>query len=191
MKRRGKAGDQRSLEGSAPTTSLCQRLLLVGAGLLATAGLLLGVEAALALLGVGDANRYADPFVGFETGSPLFVRKAEGGQDDHIFPGNRIISQPVPIPAEQELDAHFEHLLIYMGIVDDLPYQPYTSFGKTLKRLVRILHRPVHAVTETNLLGEVDRQIADDKPVTVGADIIHQLTLVVDFQLRLCPASAT
>ncbi len=67
--------DQPAAPGSPGATTLRQKVLLVGFGLaLFFLGLAL-VEAAMTLLGLGDAVLYDDPFVGFAPGKELFEKK--------------------------------------------------------------------------------------------------------------------
>ncbi len=62
------------------TTTLRQKLLLIAFGICLFLLALALLEGALALLGIGDADLYDDPFVGFAPGKELFEEKTVGGE---------------------------------------------------------------------------------------------------------------
>ena len=82
-----------------PTTTRRQRILLVLFGLVLFALLLAATEGLLALLGLGDAERYADPYVGFAPGQDLFLREG----DQYVTnPAKLAFFNPQRFPVEKE-----------------------------------------------------------------------------------------
>lgn len=93
--------------GKATPTSTVQKLLLVTFGLAAAVVLLLVLEGALALFGLGEDARYEDPFVGFEPGVDLFHREARPGGDVYVVsPAKLAFFNRQEFPADKAPGAH-------------------------------------------------------------------------------------
>src|SRR5436309_6686868 len=85
----------------------------------------------------------------------------------------------------QELDAHRGELLIDVRVVNDLADQEGALVGELGARFVRVLDCAVHAVTESELAGEPERQVADLERVSRLANEIDDAAVVIGGECAL------
>ncbi len=78
MHRHHQEGSEQSPDGAPKGRSggVARKLLLIAFGLLVAGLFLVVVELTLALLGLGDADRFSDPYVGFESTTDLFSERS-------------------------------------------------------------------------------------------------------------------
>ena len=73
-------------------------------------------------------------------------------------PGPELLERAAGV--RQEADAERPQLVVDVRVVDDLAGQVDVLVGELAPRLVGVVHGPVHAVAEPELLREVDREPA-------------------------------
>jgi hypothetical protein len=109
----------------------------------------------------------------------IFDGDAEGGEDDDILGGERV---PRLAGVRQEADALRPQLVVHVR-VDDLAGQEDAPRRELEPRLVGVVHRPVHAVTEAELAGQVDGEAAGVVAVVPGLDVGDQVAVVTGGEL--------
>lgn len=116
-------------------TSLGQKSLLTVFGLFVLALALLGIEGILALLGLGDADRFPDPFVGFRGSTSLFVRDRDpAGKEVWTTRPNKLEFfnlQTFPVAKEPRSLRIFT---LGGSTTAGRPYDDRVSFGRWLER---------------------------------------------------------
>ena len=118
-----------------PRTTLPQKLLLIAFGLVSTLLLLFLAEGALALLGLGDAARFDDPYVGFEGSTPLFEkRRLEDGREVYATNAAKLkFFNEQSFPAEKEEGA-YRVFTLGGSTTAGRPYDDRVSFARWLER---------------------------------------------------------
>ena len=86
-------------------------------------------------------------------------RHAECGQDDDVprVDGGEV-ERSVGVRID-EGDSHIGHPLIHVRIMDDLTDEVDVPVREFVHRLVCVVHRPIDAIAEAELLGEADGHI--------------------------------
>ena len=79
----------------------------------------------------------------------------------------------------QEGDAHLPQLRIHVRIVNDFAREEDPAVRKLRSRLVRVFHRPLDAVAESELAGQPDRDVPGREHEVPLAQEIHQPAGVV------------
>ncbi len=83
----------------------------------------------------------------------------------------------------QELDALAAQPIVHMRVVDDLAGQEDAAIGKALARLIRVVDRAVHAVTESELAREMNGEPPLAKLKVFRFDLLDEIAVVVLIQL--------
>lgn len=115
-------------------TTARQKLLLVAFGLALAVVVLFLAEGVLALVGLGERYRYEDPFVGFEPGSPLFVREERPGGDVYATAPNKLaFFNPQEFPAEKA-PGTYRVFAVGGSTTAGRPYDDRVAFARWMER---------------------------------------------------------
>jgi tetratricopeptide (TPR) repeat protein len=117
-----------------PTTTWRQKLLLVAFGLVLGLAALVLTEGLLTLLGLGDEQRFADPYVGFENATPLFTRVDRG--DHRLYathPAKERFFNPQEFPADKAAGT-YRVFTLGGSTTAGRPYDDHVSFARWLER---------------------------------------------------------
>lgn len=125
-------------------TSLRQRLLLVLFGVASTVLLIAAVEGMLALLGVAESERFADPYVGFEEGVPVFEgRDGPDGTQYVTRPGKLKFFNPQTFPAKKAPNT-LRIFTVGGSTTAGRPYDDHVSFSRWLERYLDVVEPSRH-----------------------------------------------
>lgn len=122
-----------SSEASSATTA-GQKLLLALFGLTLLVVVLASVEGILALLGVAEAERFVDPYVGFEEGASLFALEGQGGDRRYVTRPDKLkFFNHQEFPA-QKVPGTFRVFTLGGSTTAGRPYDDQVSFSRWLER---------------------------------------------------------
>ncbi len=107
-------------------------------------------------------------------------RDAEGGKDHDVVRSQRL---PAFSRIAEEPDVGGAQLIVDVRVVDDLAGQEDVPSGEAAARLIRVIDRAVHSVTESELAREVNRDAAGGVLVVVAAHAIDDGAVVGRRQL--------
>jgi hypothetical protein len=96
-------------------------------------------------------------------------RDAEGRHDHHVVRGDAGEVEAAVVVGIDEVDPHVPHPLVHVGIVDDLAHQVDLPVRELHGGLVGVVHRPVHAVAEAELLGQLHGDVAEGGACALAA----------------------
>ncbi len=116
-------------------TTAGQKLWLIAFGLALALLAVAALEGVLALLGWGDAERFADPFVGFEGSTPLFTleRSEESGSFYATAENKLEFFYPQRFPAEK-VPGTYRVFTLGGSTTAGRPYDDRVSFSRWLER---------------------------------------------------------
>ena len=87
-------------------------------------------------------------------------RHAEGREDHHVLGATTRVVEPVVRSATGGTMPISLQLRVHVRVVDDLARQDRSPVGELAARLVRVLHRALHAVAEAELPRQPDGDVA-------------------------------
>ncbi len=125
-----------STPSSSPnlTTTRRQKLLLLAFGLALGLAVLALAEVLLAFLGLGEDERFADPYVGFESATPLFTATERDGRTVYVtHPAKERFFNYQELPAEKADDT-YRVFTLGGSTTAGRPYDDHVSFARWLER---------------------------------------------------------